>query len=298
MRISPLARALERLHYTYEVAKYFYQGRIFLPQNITIWLKAPSESLGGTLKDTISITELYATIQALRERFAREFYSEEFFSSVVMVNGKWNLNGEKLEGFISANNDDTWRSVYYDIEIDVYARGHIKDIADVIWGKPNLENFFPNFVKELRRVGRGHLAKPREIYFSIGAPEYGEVDNLLALRLQDRRRMIDFLYSKIRKSKESWVKNKIAPIDRSFFVSSINEQRAVQRMFSQFAQESLLVEITGRSVVYVAKERDSFAKFYKRFKEKVFEPASRELPDAKEIKRNMLRGLEKIETLG
>jgi len=297
-RISSLARALARLHYSYEAARYFYQGRIFLPENIKIWLKAPSESLGGTLKDTIPITELYRAIEELRKQFAREFYYKELFSSIIIINGKWDINGEKFEGFVSANNEDSWRSAYYDVEIDAYARGEVEDLVDVLWGKQQLENLFPNFVSELRRVGRGQLAKPTEIYFSIGAPEYGEVDNLVALRVQDRRRIIDFLYSKLRKSKESWIKSKIAPIDRGFFVSSVNEQRAVQMMFGRITQESLLVEKAGSSVVYVAKERDSFGKFYKKFKEMIFEPVSRDLPEAKEIKKKMLKGLEKIETLG
>jgi len=297
-RISPLASALARLHYSYEAAKYFYQGRIFLPENIRIWLKAPSESLGGTLEDSISITDLYGTVEALRQRFAKEFYYKELFSSIVIIDGKWEMNGEKFEGFVSANNEFSWRSAYYDVEIDLYAKGEIGDLVDVIWGKPELENLFPNFVNELIRVSRGQLAKPTQIYLSLGAPEYGEVDNLFAVRLQDRRTMIDFLYSKLRKSKEPWVKSRVAYIDRHFFVSSINEQKAVHTLFGQIIQESELVEKPRSSVVYVAKDRESFSKFYKKFKEMIFEPASKELPEATEIKKNMLKGLEKIETLG
>ena len=64
---------------------------------------------------------------------------------------------------------------------------------------------------------------------------------------------------------------------------------AVQMMFGGIVDESLLIEKAGSSIVYVAKERDSFGQFYKKFKERVFEPASRELPEAKEIKKNMLK---------
>lgn len=297
-RISLVARALARLHYSYEAIRFFHKGHIFIPENVAIWLKAPSETLGGTLEKEIPLTDLYKSIDTLRRWFASEFYSRELFSSIVVFNGKWDLNGEKLEGFVSANNEYSWQRAYFDVEIDVYARGKIEDLVDAFWGKPELENLFPNFADELRRAGRGQLQKPTTMYFSTGAPEYGELDNLIALYIQDRRTFIDFLYSKLHKRKEDWVKDRIDPIDRSFFVRAVNEQKAVQTLFASIAKESLLSEQSGGSVIYLAKERDSFAKFYRDFKKRIFRPISQQLPEAKELKSKMLKAVEKIETLG
>jgi len=68
-------------------------------------------------------------------------------------------------------------------------------------------------------------------------------------------------------------------------------------MFKQIAKETAVIEKSGSSAVYIAKERDSFNKFYNRFKENVFKPASQELPEADLIKKFIKKGLERMTTL-
>lgn len=297
-RVSPLAWALTRLHFSYETIKYFQEGHVFVPETVAIWLKASSETMGGKRIDEKPIKDIYETIETLRNRFVREFYPNELFSSVVVFNGKWNLDGEELDGFVSANNEPSWRSAYFDVEIDLYAKGEIEDLVDFLWRKPDLENVFANFTKHLKRTEKGQSAKPMIIYFSVGAPEYGEVDNLVALDLPDRRRFVDFLYAKLHKKKEAWVKDRIDPFDRTFFVSAVHEQRAVEEIFAKIGRECSLIEQPGGSVIYLAKERGAFAEFYKGFEKMVFKPISEQLPEAKEIKSKMVKGLEHIESFG
>jgi len=298
VRISPLEKALARLHYCYEAIRYFEQPKFFQLQNVQIWLKAPSEPLGGILKEEISTTEAYHTIGLLREHFAKSFYSEELFSSIVTFNGRWNLNGLEFAGFVSCNNDYAWNQAYCDVEIDAYARGGFEDLLDVFLARNELGGLVSSFIATIKRAGQGQLATPTQIYFSIGAPEYGEVENLIALYLQDRREMIRFLYSKLRKDKDTWIENKVAPIDRNFFVSSIVEQEIVTSIFKQIIEETELIEQIGRSATYIAKARDSFSKFYQRFKEEVFKPASQELPEAEALKKTIKKGLERTSSLG
>jgi hypothetical protein len=298
VRISPLEKALARLHYCYEAIRYFEQPKFFQLQNAQIWLKAPSEPLGGILKDEIRIADAYRTIELLHARFAKSFYADELFSSIVVFNGLWDLNGLKFAGFVSCNNDFAWNQAYYDVEIDAYGRGKFEDLIDVFLDKGEISELAASFITTIRRAGQGQSAIPTQIYFSIGAPEYGEVENLVALYLQDRREMVRFLYSKLRRDRDEWIKDKVAPIDRVFFVGSIMEQKIVASIFKQVLEETELIEQVGKSVTYIAKTRDSFGKFYQKFKEEVFKPASQELPEADALKKTIKKGLERTSSLG
>ena len=297
-RISTREWALSRINYCHESMRYFYQGRIFLPEMIKIWLNAPTETLGGILKKQMKIVNLYRDVEILRSWIKQEFYREELFSSIIVFEGVWSFDNVKLAGFFSANNKHAWRDAYHDVEIDAYGKGEFEDLVDVFWRKGDIETIASSFFTELKRVGRGQPTKPSAIYFSIGAPEHGEVANLRALHLQDWRAFVGFLYSRLRRDKASWIKNKVAPIDRGFFLGSIREQKVVHTIFKRILEESLLTEKTGKSVTYIARDKESFTKFYQKFKEEVFKSVSQELPNAETLKKRMKKGLEKIGTLG
>jgi len=176
------------------------------------------------------------------------------------------------------------------VEIDAYGRGKFEDFIDVFLDKGEISELATSFIMTIRRAGQGQSAIPTQIYFSIGAPEYGEVENLIALYLQDRREMV-------RRDRDTWIKDKVAPIDRGFFVGSIVEQKIVASIFKQIIEETELIEQVGKSVTYIAKARESFGKFYQKFKE-VFKPASQELPEADALKKTINKGLERTSSLG
>ena len=297
VRISFLRWALLRLGYCYRTINYFQQLGMFLPQRIRIWKKAPTETLGGTLYKNVRISNLYSDIRELYSLIEEKFYQDELFSSIIVFEGIWNFDEVKLAGFFSVNNDVAWRDAYHDVEIDAYGKGEFEDLVDYLWKQGLIETIAPSFIDEVKREGRGKLAKPREIYFSIGAPEYGEVTNLILLHLKDWHNFIGFLYSKLRRDKARWIKNKVVPIDRHFFLSSIREQKIVQTTLKKILRESLVTEKVGRSVTYMAKDQESFLKVYQKFKEEVFKSAAEELPEADTLKKKIRKGLEKIETL-
>jgi len=296
-RISPIEWALSRLDYCYRTIRYFQQGEVFLPTTVKVWINATTETLGGNLKREIPITNLYNDVKILLSWIKDAFYREELFSSIIVFEGTWQFNHVKFAGFFSVNNEYAWRQAYHDVEIDAYGKGEYEDLVDYLWKEHLIDTITPKFLDEVKREGRGKPAKPREIYFSIGAPEYGEIVNLVALHLRDWRAFVDFLYSRLRKDKASWIKNKVAPIDRSFFLSSIKAQKVVQSVLKRLLEESLLVEQGGNSVTYIARGRESFINFYKRFKEEVFKSATKELPEADTLKKKIKKGLEGIETL-
>lgn len=264
-----------------------------MPEKMKIWLNAPTEALGGILKKEIKINNLFEDFETLRSWLNEKFYQEEWFSSIIVFEGLWEYDGVKLSGFFSINNEYAWQQAYQDVEIDAYGRGEISDLIDVFWKKGEIEFFASSFFTELKSVQEDTMIKPSEMYFSIGAPEYGEMDNLRALHLKDWRDFVDFMYSKLRKDAENWVVEKVAPIDRHFFLGSIKEEKIAQTLFKKGLEKSLLIEKTGQSSTFIAKNQDSFTKFYHAFKEEVFKSAAQELPEAKMLKRNIREGLEK-----
>jgi hypothetical protein len=58
------------------------------------------------------------------------------------------------------------------------------------------------------------------------------------------------------------------------------------------------LEFKGKSVTYIAKDGNSFRKFYERFKKEVFEKTAEGLPDINALKQGMVKGLGIKPTLG
>ncbi len=298
LRVPSSDRALARLHYCYTAIKYFQQPSFFLPQNVQIWRKAPSETLGGTKVDEMPLSDVSYTFALLRKRFSKSYFSEELFSSIVVFNGVWNVDNTKLAGFISCNNNSVWKQAYHDIEIDAYGRGNIEDLMDVFLTNDEFVNIVQSFIGDISHAEVGQPMNPAIVYFSIGAPEFGEVEDLIAIHLRDWREMVKFLYAKLRRSKAPWIKEKVVPIDRGFYVSSLTEQEITESIFKQVREEAEIVEKIGNSITYIGKGKDSFKDFYGRFEERIFKPASQELPKGDALKKIMKKGLEGTSSLG
>ncbi len=298
MSISLRRRALSRIDYCYRTIRYFQQAGWFIPERIKVWKNATTEALGGKLHRDIEISGLHSDVQRLRSWLDEAFYRDELFLSIVVFEGLWNFDKVKFAGFFSANNSNDWREAYHDVEIDAYGRGEFEDLVDYLLKQDLIENIAPSLISEIKREGRRKYYKPRTIYFSTSAPEYGDLDNLVALHLKDWRNFVDFLYSRLRRDRASWIRNKVAPIERNFFLSAIKQQRTVQMTLKKLLKETLVTEQVGNSVTYLAKDKESFNKLYQGFKEEVFRLASAELPEAETLKKDIQKGLERTETLG
>lgn len=88
--------------------------------HIKIWYDFPSQTLGGELKEKLYKAEQEKISDPFREiAFLRRMFStrplEELLSTIVRINGVWNLNGTELAGFLSINNSYAWRRVYYEL---------------------------------------------------------------------------------------------------------------------------------------------------------------------------------------
>jgi len=259
---------------------------------VSIWLNAPSEAMNGKQIYKRPVTDLVSTTRELQVKFKDSFNRDELSTSIVLFEGTWQLSDLEIAGFFSCNNYRVWNRVYFDVEIDAYSKGEYGDLMDVFLKQGNVPELAKNFVTYSKMSSQNQAITPRFIYFSHGVPEYGEVEDLIALYLMDRHDMIKFLYNKLRRIEESWVKNQVEPIDRHFFVSSLVSIEKVEEIFSEIVKKTNLIEQEGDSVTYIAEDTETFTKFFDRFKTEIFRPASKKLPSADSLKGKMRDGLE------
>jgi hypothetical protein len=296
-KTTQLERALIRLQYCREIIRFFEDFKIFKPSNYEVWLRAPSTTLGGRCVTQREVTNTHVALQELRVQFEKHFLSDELFSSIVTFYGTWTFNDTTFNGFVSCNHSLSWREVYQDIETDLYGLGDIGDLVDVFLNRKyfkedEFQNLVQLFVNHVTNVSKEQPMVATPIYFSIGAAEYGETTDLVALHLGDWHDLIKFFYKKLRNSKEQWVRDHVTPLDRNFFVKSITEPEVVEKILSQARKETDLIEKVGNSVTYIGKDRTSFDAFFDKVKKDVFKPASKELPNATLLKDIMKSGLE------
>lgn len=304
VKTTPLERALTRLQYCREIIRFFEDNKIFTTSKYEVWLHSPSETLGGKCITSREINTTHAALQELRVQFEKHFVSDELFSSIVTFYGTWNFNDTKFSGFVSCNHSLAWREIYQDIETDLYGMGEIGDLVEVFLNRDYFkENEFQNlvqlFVSHVTRVSKEQPMIATPIYFSVGAAEYGETTDLVALHLREWQDLVKFFYKKLRNSKEQWVRDRVSPIDRGFFVKSITEPELVEKIILQAREETEVMEKVGNSVTYIGKDRSSFDTFFDKVKKDVFKPASKDLPNANLLKEIMKSGLEhrKVTTL-
>jgi hypothetical protein len=290
--------SLIRLHYAAEIIRYFYEGRVFVPESIQVWMGFPSKTLGGQKKVDREVSEPFKDIALIRQELISGSYSfEQLLSTVIVISGSWDLAGNKLAGFISVNNNPAWRRVYRDIEIDAHGSGDIEDLVDMLWKSENREGIISDFIKKIKASEKEQKLVPYEIFFSIGAPVKGEVESLMAVHFNQRKALIDFLYSTASEKGDPDVRDKMPPLARDFFIGSIADQEIVNERLERTLQEAFIKEYVGNSVTYIAKERESFTKLYERFYKAVFKPAMSELPRSEEVKLRIKKGLEGTKSL-
>lgn len=299
LRDAPLIR----LHYATELIRFFYEGRVFIPENIEIWRGSPSETLGGKIKEKFpkgydKISDPLRELARLRKFLAKRNYPlDELLSSVIVINGVWDFNGIRLAGFLSINNNYSWRRVYRDVEMDAYGRGDIQDLVDALWKMDDIQSLIGKLVERISMAEEKQPVKPREISFTIGVPVKGETETLMAVHFLYKRDLIDFFYKTLGKLGEESIKEKMRPLNSGFFISAISDHKVAKSRLREGLEETYIKEIRGNSVTYVAKERKSFTKLYEKLYGTVFKPAMKDLPKAREVTLRISKGLEKLGSL-
>jgi hypothetical protein len=293
--------ALNRLHYATEIALFFVNGHVFQPQEISVWHNRPSEALGGErLFPEVKVSEFFRDMAKLKQQFSdsKFFPFELLVSTVVRIEGYWDLNGNRLSGFFSINNSPSWREVYRDIEIDAYGKGETKDLVDTIWKRDDAKGIFKEIIRTLDNAAKGQSVIPHEVFCTVGIPEKGEVKNIRGIHCSSRRYLYDFFYSALSEQGEADIREKLGPLRQSFFIGTLADNKIVAQRFEEALRETVIEEEIGQSVTYFAKESKSFEQLYQKVYENVFKPAFKRLPKANDVRQNIAAGLEHTPPLG
>ena len=276
---------LIRLQYATEAIRFFYSNKIFVPENIEQWHRYADEALGGTKEPTIQASsDIFRDLALVRQNLAdRSRPLERLMSTIIVINGYWDLNGEIISGFFSINNSYGWRTIYKDLEIDASGHGDAKDLVEVLWKRADRRGIVDNFVKSLNSMSKGLKATPNAIYFSIGVPAKGDVENLLGVYLNDRRALLDFLYSTLSARADAETKDSMLPLKRSYFVGAMDRESDVQNGLTSAMHDAGVQQDKVGSYTFMADDRKGFENLYKIFAERVFKRVLHELPKTQEV---------------
>ena len=278
--------------------RFFYDGKVFVPESIELWYNTPDPALGGESDPTVKVSEVFKDIATLRTKLSdKSFNLERLMSTIIVINGHWDFTGTLIPGFFSINNSAAWRGTYKDIEVDATGTGELNDLIDLIWKREDKDGIVTNLVKHLKRAESGQQATPNIVFFSLGIPARGDVENLLGIYLKDRRSLIDFLYSTLSEKADPAIKDKITPLNRTFFIKAITEQKIVQDRLDSSLRDTQIIEEPVGSFTYIGKDRKAFSELYETFSERVFKPAVKELPRVQEVEARIVKGLSNIKDI-
>jgi hypothetical protein len=234
----------------------------------------------------------------LKQEFSDpKYYTlEQLIPTIIRISGYWDLDGNRLAGFFSINNNPSWREVYHDIEIDAYGKGDIEDLVDLIWKSESAQGIVKNLILTLNNAAKGQSVTPHVVFFSVGVPAKGEVTNIKGIHCSSRRYLIEFFYSTLSEQGEMDIRDKLGPMNKSFFISTLTDNKNVNQRFEQALDQTLIKEEIGGSVTYFAKEANSFSKLYEKIYETIFKPALKNLPKSNDVRQKIAIGLEPSQT--
>jgi hypothetical protein len=282
---------LDRLKACFAAIKFFHKG-LFFPQEAEVWLGASSEALGGTLKKKLPATNPYEATDVLH-RYLRTLPFGEVNETIIVFKGMWQFGEINLSGYFSVQNSKVWREVYGDIEISAYAKGEIEDIVDIFWNTQDMPTLIPKFLQDMKQsIQQTHIGLS-QVTFSRGIPTEEDPTNLMAAYLVgERRSLLGIFYKARKKSMDPDVAAKSEPLSTTFFLNTLVEENLVKDRIDRRLREAMIVEVQSKSSLYIAKQRDSFAKLYDEISKTVLKPALAKLPKQDTVKDLIHKGLE------
>jgi len=290
LRLPPHSRAREKMIIAERIVKYYESSGMFELKSLNVWDKARSESLGGNLIESIESLRY----KSIKEEFIHnivENYYRRFYNSIIVFEGKWNIDGTIVDGFISVNNDFNWRSVYYDIEIDCYSEGGIDDISEIFLGLNYFSDMFKHFLEYLENYAGESRLLITSIFYSYGVPHEEDLENILVMHTNSMKNFVSFLYKRLKADNDSWVKDHVKPYTRPTYLNEIFEHELTEKKINQYYLESDLMVVPGGSITYIAGREDSFFSFYQKFKSGIFQPIANSLPSSSDLKAMIKRAL-------
>jgi hypothetical protein len=280
----------DKLLACYEALKFFHKT-LFFSQEAEVWFSAPSEALGGNLARVFPAQNPLEATHAINE-YLRSLQYQDLRKTFVIFRGLWEINGIKLAGYFSIQNNPEWRKVYGDLEIAAYAKGDFEDIVDALWVLQGLNGLIDKFIREFQRGIHNLCIGLSQAIFCRGIWTREDPSNIMAIYLIGARRsLLKIFYDALRKSKEPDVISKARPLDTRFLLDTLEENKDVETRIKERLKKTMVTEIPIRSALYIAKERDSFASLFKDVSNSVLKPAFAKLPKEDQVKEQIEDGL-------
>lgn len=294
--MPPHSRSEGRLIIAERVMQYFEDAGMFHLRSVDIWDRANSEALGGRLHDSIEPNSYKSNNLEFKNNLTENYY-RRFYNSIIMFEGEWNINGHVVDGFISVNNDYSWRKTYYDIEVDCYSKGEIDDIVELFLGLEYFKDMFQDFLEYMKVQAGDSAFHINRIFYSYGVPHPEDLENILVLHTNSLKAFVNFLYQRLKADNDAWFKSNVRPYTRNTYLNELFEHELTEKKIYKFHEDTELLAVPGGSITYIAGKEDSFIAFYKKFKEELFMPIAKSLPSDKELRSYIRRVLSKTSTL-
>jgi hypothetical protein len=262
----------------------------FEPKRVETWLYAPIEQLGGkkVSEDNVQVgsaRELESTISKVLKSKLKEF--ELYSNSIFRIYGNWQIEQDKLEGFVSINNARPWRNSYGDIDIDAYPTEKYDDLMDVIWkddAEPKtdiVDSVFNNFIKRYstHNLGYQEILGLEWLCFSEGVPSRYDVTTMKAVYYPTVKSYISDMFGTFKNYQERIQES----LQLRYIVNKSYRNKAFKRGVSRLLDNFKISRREHASVMLIGQEPDSFDELYREFKADYLNPLFRELPQDKEV---------------
>lgn len=287
-RIGSIAYAIGRLTYMELILNYLQESEQFIARELEAWRNADNEPMGGSR--VFKSPEVNQKIKDLYKAWFTRFYKDEWYDSVIVVKGSFNIRGKYYAGYISANNDENWRNMYMDITIDSFGAGDKGDLTLLLL-EDGLESHVKNFVERVASEQIDPYVYINEIYWSAGPTGFGDVDGIYAVHLASWSRMVDYMIQNMSQEEDPIYEEQIKPLRRRFFGSSLKSVKEVKNFTDTFMTEEQILTILNGSVTYISEDPTAFRRFYQKFRDHVLVKAAQRLPHREELEAKITSGI-------
>lgn len=274
-----------------KAVKYFNKAGFFYPSIIEIWSGFPSEFLGGKIDKTYKTDNIDDVDEVLIKQFSMDEFNYKWYNSIIRIQGLWVINNEYYKGYFSINNSNLWRKTYYDISIDAFGPSNKSGLIELLLEEKDFNYIIGDFFKYISIDKIGNIGNVSIIIASHGAPQSGDVKDLVAIHVPSWRSMIKYFYDAMNNEEEEYFEDHIKHIDKDFFTSSLTSDEGIYGLYTSFSKDAHIIEMEGGSVSYIGLNDDSFQNLYDIFKKEIFKKAAEKLPNKEEVKNQIFEGI-------
>lgn len=270
-----------------ETLKYYLHSH-FNPEGISFWQYAPMETFDGKFisSQDVSPTITVSGIAELIISFTKK-YSALLPTSIIRIEGDWEIDGVKSKGYFSINNNQPWRLAYGDVEADASHQA----LVDLFWKDRELkkvlvDRFMEYLLKETKPLQETTAIK--WLCFSSGAPSRENITNLEAAYY---RREASFLMDNFRTFVElnDWSKDYVTPYRLNHVSDIVFEDEEFKKNYEDRINRFKITRHYGNSLFFIAEKIGTFKELHEKLANDYIEPVIRSLSPEVEFESKIKR---------